>query len=243
MTPPPVDRKSHVGTANRSGRGRLPPCANTEPEVSAIPHTTMAIRIRGRHICVSYRGPARSLFLLLCDKIAVGREGAQRFLARRIEKNKDGTGSQLTTNLITARDVTVTGDGPTGRPSRLGRLRGSSMIDDVTADEQRTKTSPWPIFIALGVALSEVGVLFGIRPVSVVGLLLLVGSVAGILHESGYITHPDRAVGVQGVALIGIGLALVAVNQAGSTVRGQSIAIAGTISLFVVSFRQLYTRV
>ena len=105
------------------------------------------------------------------------------------------------------------------------------MSDDCDSGDQFTGTSPWPPFVALGLALSEVGVVLGLRPVSVAGLLLFVGSVAGILTEAGYVSRPARAAGVQGVALVGVGITLVLQNQTGTTVRGQSIAIAGVLSL------------
>jgi len=105
------------------------------------------------------------------------------------------------------------------------------MSDESDTNSTYTGASPWPLFVALGLALSEVGVVLGLRPVSVVGLLLFVGSIAGILTEAGYISRPARAAGVQGVALVGIGSALVLQNQTGTTVRGQSIAIAGVLSL------------
>jgi len=105
------------------------------------------------------------------------------------------------------------------------------MSDDCDSGDQFTGTSPWPLFVALGLALSEVGVVLGLRPVSVAGLLLFVGSVAGILTETGYVSRPARVAGVQGVALVGVGITLVLQNQTGTTVRGQSIAIAGVLSL------------
>ena len=105
------------------------------------------------------------------------------------------------------------------------------MSDESDTNSTYTGASPWPLFVALGLALSEVGVVLGLRPVSVAGLLLFVGSVAGILTEAGYVSRPARAAGVQGVALVGIGITLVLQNQTGTTVRGQSIAIAGVLSL------------
>ncbi|RDZ55746.1 hypothetical protein C5B91_19875 [Haloferax sp. Atlit-10N] len=106
------------------------------------------------------------------------------------------------------------------------------MSDERDPSVQHTGTSPWPLFVALGLALSEVGVVLGLRPVSVAGLLLFVGSVAGILTDAGYVSRPERTAGVQGFALIGIGIILVLQNQTGTTVRGQSIIIAGVLSLF-----------
>jgi hypothetical protein len=105
------------------------------------------------------------------------------------------------------------------------------MSDESDTNSTYTGASPWPLFVALGLALSEVGVVLGLRPVSVAGLLLFVGSVAGILTEAGYVSRPARAAGVQGVALVGVGITLVLQNQTGTTVRGQSIAIAGVLSL------------
>lgn len=117
------------------------------------------------------------------------------------------------------------------------------MTDEFDADDRPVGTSPWPIFVALGIVLSEVGVLLGIRPVTVGGLLLLVGAAAGALHEAGYVSRPERAVGIGGVALVVIGLAFVAVDQTGTTVRGRSIVVAGALSLVVVPLWLAYSRV
>jgi len=65
--------------------------------------------------------------------------------------------------------------------------------------------SPWPLFVALGFALSEVGIVLGVFPISVGGVLLFGGSIAGILTESGYATHLWKT-----SALIGAGLLVVA---------------------------------
>ena len=91
--------------------------------------------------------------------------------------------------------------------------------------------SPWPMVVALGLALSEVGVFIGFRSVAVAGLLMFVGAVAGILTESGYISRPGRAVTLMALALIIIGVALVTQHGTGTPVRGQSITIAGVLSL------------
>jgi len=48
--------------------------------------------------------------------------------------------------------------------------------------EQYRKTSPWPLFIALGVPISEIGLVFDIFPVAVGGLLLFCGCIAGMLQ-------------------------------------------------------------
>ena len=112
------------------------------------------------------------------------------------------------------------------------------------SDSGRTFTgaSPWPLVVALGLTLSEVGVVLGLRPISVTGLLMFAGSVAGILTESGYISRPARAVGVQGFGLIAIGTVLILQSQPGTTVRGQSIALAGALSLVGVLIWAGYVR-
>lgn len=116
------------------------------------------------------------------------------------------------------------------------------MSDKFKTDDRSTEASPWPILVAFGITLSEIGILFGIHLLSIGGLLLFVGTVAGIFRESGYMVRPERAVGIQGVALIGIGLALIAANHIGSTVRGQSLAIAGMISLLIIPIWLAYIR-
>jgi hypothetical protein len=61
------------------------------------------------------------------------------------------------------------------------------MDEDPGLSDQYRMASPWPVFVALGLAISEVGIVVGIFSVAVAGLLLFGGSVAGILKESGYV--------------------------------------------------------
>ena len=77
------------------------------------------------------------------------------------------------------------------------------------SDQYRT-ASPWPVFVALGLALSEVGVFVGLFPIAVFGLILFGGSVAGILTESGYAKRPwPTLVGVGAIlTLAGAAIAL-----------------------------------
>lgn len=79
------------------------------------------------------------------------------------------------------------------------------MDDQPGLSDQYRMSSPWPIFVALGLVLSEIGVLFGIIPLSVGGLLLFAGSIAGILTESGYVTRLWRMLSGLGAALIVVG--------------------------------------
>lgn len=117
------------------------------------------------------------------------------------------------------------------------------MSDESDVDRHYTGTSPWPILVALSLAMSEAGVFLGVRPISVTGLLLFVGAVSGILRESGYITHLERGIGVLGGALIAIGISLILLDQTGTTVRGQSIVIAGIISLIGAALWVVYIRI
>lgn len=117
-----------------------------------------------------------------------------------------------------------------------------SMPDGFVTRKQRTEGSPWPFLLAVGLATSEVGILLGLRPLSVGGLLLFVGSVAGMVRDAGYLVHLDRAVSVQGIVLVAVGVALIMRSATGSTVRGQSIAIAGVLSLLAIPLRLVYAR-
>jgi hypothetical membrane protein len=106
------------------------------------------------------------------------------------------------------------------------------------------KASPWPLFVALGLAVAEVGIFMeGLYPVAVAGLLLFVGSVAGIVHEAGYVDRPWTLLGGLGLLLIVAG-GLVLYSQVGVDllsalasentiiVRGYAILGAGVIAVF-----------
>lgn len=79
------------------------------------------------------------------------------------------------------------------------------MDEDPGLSDQYRMASPWPLFVALGLAISEVGIVVGIFSVAVGGLLLFGGSIAGILKESGY-------VGQLWSSLLAFGLLLVVVG-------------------------------
>lgn len=82
------------------------------------------------------------------------------------------------------------------------------MEEQPGLSDQYRRSSPWPLFIALGFVLSELGVLFGgaLIPVAVGGVVLLEASVVGILRESGYtdsLWAPAFVVGTLFVAAAG----------------------------------------
>ena len=81
------------------------------------------------------------------------------------------------------------------------------------SDEYRT-ASPWPLFVALGLAVLEVGVFLGVFPVAVAGVVLFGGSVTGILRESGYVTRTWGVLAALGAAFGLLGVALVATQVA-----------------------------
>lgn len=104
--------------------------------------------------------------------------------------------------------------------------------------DQYRKVSPWPIFIAFGLALSELGILFALFPLAVGGLLLLCGSIAGMATESGYAETPWRAlVGCAGVLVV-LGAVLVYVGSlpvaAETQVDERGIAILTTAVIMVL---------
>lgn len=91
--------------------------------------------------------------------------------------------------------------------------------------------SPWPLFVALGIVLSELGVLMGgpLIPVAVGGIVLLEGSVVGVLREAGYTNTLWKAALAIGVVFLLVGVVLVVRTQV--DVRGTAIALAGTVAL------------
>lgn len=106
------------------------------------------------------------------------------------------------------------------------------MDENPGLSDQYRMASPWPVFIALGLPIAELGILFGgdFFPVAVGGLLLFFGSVAGMLREAGYVETPWTALGASalltfllGVLFIYGGLELVQ--------RGTAIIVAGGIML------------
>jgi len=113
--------------------------------------------------------------------------------------------------------------------------------------DQYRRASPWPLFVALGLPIAEIGILFALVPVAVGGLLLFVGSIAGITQESGYVERPWNLLAGLGVVLFVLGAALAlsqvapisadafvtALESNGLVLRGVSIVIAGAIALGV----------
>jgi hypothetical protein len=77
------------------------------------------------------------------------------------------------------------------------------------------KTSAWPLVVVFGLVLSEIGILFNLYPVAVGGLVMFVGSVAGIVNEADYVARPWRLLSALGVALVVVGLLVVSTQVDG----------------------------
>lgn len=124
-------------------------------------------------------------------------------------------------------------------------------VDDGTASsdgnravtDHKPSASLWPMFVAFGLAIAEVGVFVGVFVFTVVGFLTFTGGVTGILTESGYVERPWRTLGVMGLVVLALGAAvfvafggvvggaeLVAVSNA-VAYRGLSMIAAGFITL------------
>ncbi len=67
------------------------------------------------------------------------------------------------------------------------------MDENPGLSEQYRRASVWPLFVALGIPISEIGILFGIPALSVGGLLLFCGSVSAMINEAGYTETPWNA--------------------------------------------------
>lgn len=119
------------------------------------------------------------------------------------------------------------------------------MTEEPGLSDQYRKSSPWPLLIALGLPLSEIGVILGLYPVAVGGLLLLLGSIAGILRETEYVGSPWPVFAGMSAVLIaagigvffyvggsvGLGGGALTIDGGSLALRGLSIATAGAIGV------------
>ncbi|ESP89874.1 DUF7541 family protein [Candidatus Halobonum tyrrellensis] len=102
--------------------------------------------------------------------------------------------------------------------------------------DQYRMVSPWPLFVALGLPIAELGLLFGLVPLAVGGLLLFGGSVAGMLRESGYVSTPWRAlVAISALTFVVGGALLYAdpMTTVSLTLRGYATVAAAVVMLVV----------
>ncbi|ERG90905.1 MAG: hypothetical protein J07HQW1_00935 [Haloquadratum walsbyi J07HQW1] len=115
------------------------------------------------------------------------------------------------------------------------------MEDTPGLSEQYRKASPWPLFVALGVPLSELGILFGLFPVAVGGLLLFGGSAAGMAAESGYAQTAWRGMAGVAVVLLVLGLAFV-FTALDLPDRGTAILVAAIILVAAGATGEFFAR-
>ena len=109
--------------------------------------------------------------------------------------------------------------------------------------EQYRKTSPWPLFIALGVPISEIGLVFDIFPVAVGGLLLFCGCIAGMLQEANYTNSLWNSLTVISVLLFGFGSVLLYTNPqvaTDMTMRAYAVLVSGLIIVGGVGVGKLF---
>jgi|AntRauTorcE11898_2_1112593.scaffolds.fasta_scaffold02743_7 hypothetical protein len=119
-----------------------------------------------------------------------------------------------------------------------GESDGNRAVTD-----HKPSASLWPMFVAFGLAIAEVGVVIGVFVFTVVGFLTFTGAVTGILYESGYVENAWGTLGVLAAVVLALGIAvflgfggvvggaeLVAVPN-GVAYRGLSMIAAGALTL------------
>lgn len=74
------------------------------------------------------------------------------------------------------------------------------MSDATAPVEASARASPWPPLVAVGLAVAEFGVLFGVFAVAVGGVCCFGASVAGLVADSEHVASRPRA--LVGVALL-----------------------------------------
>jgi peptidoglycan/LPS O-acetylase OafA/YrhL len=91
------------------------------------------------------------------------------------------------------------------------------------------------VFVALGIPISEIGLLFDVLPIAVGGLLLFCGSIAGLVAEAGYAKSPWRAAAGCAVTLFAFAGLLVYLSSSdgGAALgqRGLAIVVSGGLLL------------
>ncbi|QLG60536.1 DUF7541 family protein [Halorarum salinum] len=108
------------------------------------------------------------------------------------------------------------------------------MDENPGLSDQYRMASPWPLFVALGLPIAELGLLFGIIPLAVGGVLLFGGSIAGMVTESGYASTAWRALAVVALFAMALGAALVYADPATEVAlapRGYATVGAGLLML------------
>ncbi|SHH67784.1 DUF7541 family protein [Halobaculum gomorrense] len=119
------------------------------------------------------------------------------------------------------------------------------MDENPGVSEGYRVASPWPLFVALGIPIAEIGILFGLVPLAVGGLLLFCGSIAGILHENEYVASAWRGLAVLSVFVIVAGGGLWyadAATESDLLVRAYSMIGTGVLLLLAGVGGELFAR-
>lgn len=88
-------------------------------------------------------------------------------------------------------------------------------------------STPWPLLLAFGIAVAELGVFLGYAVVAVPGVALFGGSLAGAVAEAGYVRSRPQALALSGAALSLLGGVTVLATTL--TLRGFSILVGGLV--------------
>ncbi|WP_129115012.1 DUF7541 family protein [Halegenticoccus tardaugens] len=111
------------------------------------------------------------------------------------------------------------------------------MDENPGLSDQYRMASPWPLFVALGLPIAEIGILFDLPALSIGGLLLFCGSISGMVQESGYAETPWRPLAACAVLLFAFGGlffyadAQIAAEGIRFLARGWAVVVAGGILL------------
>lgn len=100
---------------------------------------------------------------------------------------------------------------------------------DAGLEDRKPSASVWPMFVAFGLAIAEVGVVVGVFVLTVVGVLMFTGSVAGIVSESGYVENGWRLLAGFAVVVFALGAA-VFVAYGGSVGGSELIGVPNAIA-------------
>ena len=108
------------------------------------------------------------------------------------------------------------------------------MDEQPGLSDQYRKSSPWPLFVAFGLALFETGIVMAdfLFPIAVGGMLMFVGSIVGILRESEYISDPWKGLVAAAVVSFAVGGVIWITTQGSIQLRGTAILVGAAV-LFV----------
>ncbi len=115
--------------------------------------------------------------------------------------------------------------------------------------ERADAAKPWPLLVALGLAGSEVGLVVGLLPVAVAGLVVFAASVAGILADADYVDRPVVLAARLGLVFAVVGAVLAAHGTgtlpiglleplSGLTSRGVALVGAGVVTMAGAAVRR-----